>query len=31
MSLRKEGKSAALVRIQSGGTTRFVALPLDHA
>ncbi|MGX9572654.1 trypsin-like peptidase domain-containing protein [Mesorhizobium sp. f-mel] len=31
MSLRKEGKSAALVRVQSGGTTRFVALPLDHA
>ncbi|MGK9204415.1 trypsin-like peptidase domain-containing protein [Sinorhizobium meliloti] len=29
MSLRKEGKSAALVRVQSGGTTRFVALPLQ--
>ncbi|AUX79634.1 MULTISPECIES: Do family serine endopeptidase [Sinorhizobium] len=31
VSLRKEGKVAALLRIQSGGVTRFVALPLAHA
>ncbi len=31
MSLRKEGKTAALVRVQSGGTTHFIALPLDQA
>ncbi|ACP22352.1 putative serine protease do-like precursor (plasmid) [Sinorhizobium fredii NGR234] len=30
-SLRKEGRAAALLRIQSGDTTRFVALPLGHA
>ncbi|APG95558.1 trypsin-like peptidase domain-containing protein [Sinorhizobium americanum] len=31
VSLRKEGKLAALLRIQSSGATRFVALPLGHA
>ncbi|AWM28038.1 Do family serine endopeptidase [Sinorhizobium fredii] len=31
VSLRKEGRMAALLRIQSGGTTRLVALPLGHA
>ncbi len=30
-SLRKEGRVAALLRIQSNGATRFVALPLGHA
>lgn len=30
-SLRKEGRAAALLRIQSSGVTRFVALPLGHA
>ncbi|WP_081162147.1 trypsin-like peptidase domain-containing protein [Ensifer aridi] len=30
VSLRKEGKSEALVRLQSGDTTHFVALPLQH-
>ncbi len=29
-SLRKEGKQAALMRIQSGDATQFVALPLGH-
>jgi serine protease Do len=29
-SLRKEGKQAALVRIQSGDATQFVGLPLGH-
>ncbi|YCI06000.1 trypsin-like peptidase domain-containing protein (plasmid) [Ensifer sp. D2-11] len=29
VSLRKEGKTEALVRLQSGATTRFVALPLQ--
>ena len=31
VSLRKEGRVAALLRVQSGGETRFVALPLGHA
>ncbi|AFL51366.1 S1-C subfamily serine protease [Sinorhizobium fredii] len=30
-SLRKEGRVAALLRIQSGGASRFVALPLGQA
>ncbi len=30
-TLRKDGKQAALMRIQSGDATRFVAVPLGHA
>jgi hypothetical protein len=31
VELRTEGKHAALMRLKSGDTTKFVALPLSHA